>query len=113
MLHHVEILTLAGYLIGGEAFSEFNQKFFLDVDYITRGGRVPFICGLDGNKTPAEWSNVKWGSLNFLTCRGKAGTTGGSMIDYFLVSKVLLGLIDRVLADFSYRAKIARRPSWN
>ena len=77
---------------------------------------MPFICGLDGNKTPAEWSKVKWGSVNFLdhvnaeivvvtnsdfTCRGKAGTTGGSMIDYFLVSKVLLGLIVSVLADFS------------
>ncbi len=53
VLHHFEIFTLAGYLIGGEAFSESNQKFFLDVGYITRGGRVPFICGLDGNKTPA------------------------------------------------------------
>ena len=77
---------------------------------------MPFICGLDANKTPAEWSKIKWGERNFLdhvnaeivvvtnsefTCRGKSGTTGGSMIDYFLVSKVLLGLILSILADFS------------
>ena len=36
-----------------------------------------------------------------VTCRGAANTTGGSMIDYFMISRSLLGVLISVLADFS------------
>ena len=116
ILHKIEILTLAGYFVGGSVAQECNQKFLSDVDFITRGGRCPFICGIDGNKLKAEWDKIRWGSKRFLdhldaeivevtnsnfTCRGGSSTEGGSMIDYFIISKVLIGLIHSVLVDFS------------
>ena len=104
ILHHLEILMLGGYLLGGEGFDDANQTILLDMDYITRGGRLLFILG--GGKD--EWSKAMWGEKTFLdhmqaeivevtnsgfTCRGNANSYGGSMIDYFIISKALLCLM--------------------
>ncbi len=50
ILHNIEILTWAGDFVGGSVAQEYNQIFLRDVELITRGGRCPFICGIDGNK---------------------------------------------------------------
>ena len=62
VLSKIEILTLAGYLISGLGFSGTNKEFLIDVDFVTRGGKVPFILGLDANETPnhgTTWSGGK------------------------------------------------------
>ena len=115
-LQHIELLAFGGYLEGVVGFSHANHRVLRDIDFITRGGKIPFLCGIDANKNKADWKEVMWGEKLFLdhidaeilevsnslfTCRGKAGTTGGSMIDYFIISRSLLGMVLSVLADFS------------
>ena len=38
----------------------------MDMDFITRGGKVPFILGLDANVPPEAWDHVDWGEKTFL-----------------------------------------------
>ena len=115
-LQDIEIIAVGSYLEGVVGFSHANHKVLRDIDVITRGGKIPFLCGIDANKNKADWSEIMWGDKSFLdhvgaeilevtnslfTCRGKSGTAGGSMIDYFIIFRSLLGLVLSVLADFS------------
>ena len=38
----------------------------MELEFITRGGGVPFILGLDANKKPEEWDELMWGGKSFL-----------------------------------------------
>ena len=57
----VELLVLAGYLESGLGFEGANHDFLLDLDFITRGGKVPFVLGLDANEIPEAWMSISWG----------------------------------------------------
>ena len=57
---------LAGYLESGLGFSGSNHTFLMDLDYVTRGGKMPFILGIDANEEPSAWSGVGWGGNSFL-----------------------------------------------
>ena len=85
------------------------------VDLITRGGRDLFFWGLDGNVPPSAWKDLMVGDQTWLdsmnaelltvgnstfTCRGKLGETGGSNIDYFIISKKLVPLVRLLVAVF-------------
>ena len=60
-LKWVEILLLSGYLESGLGFEGANHNFLIDLEFITRGGKVPFILGLDANEVPDAWLKVAWG----------------------------------------------------
>ena len=107
-LDKVKQMCLTGYLHGGIGFSGDNVKTLNDMDHITRGGACPFLCGIDGNTLHTEWANFTWGLQDWLehmkaeivipsnskiTCKGAKNSEGGRMIDYFIVSKCLLGII--------------------
>ena len=49
MLTKIEILAFAGYLISGLGFNGTNHDFLIDVDFMTRDGKVPLILALDAN----------------------------------------------------------------
>ena len=66
VLSKVEILALAGYLERGLGFGGSNAIFLTDLDFITRGGKVPFILGLDANEPPESWNQIAWGETTFL-----------------------------------------------
>jgi len=114
-LKWVEILLLSGYLESGLGFEGANHNFLIDLEFITRGGKVPFILGLDANEVPEAWLKVAWGEKDFLahmqadivvarnssiTCTGAQNAEGGRNIDYFIVSYVLLGMLMDCWADF-------------
>ena len=99
---------LAGYL-------ECGLEFLMDLDYVTRGSKIPFVQGLDANTKPEAWLEIMWGAKNFLehreaevvtarnsniTCVGAANEEGGTNIDYYIMSTSLLGCIENCLADF-------------
>ena len=103
----VEVQALAGYMECGGIQGN-NLRTLEEVDCITRGGRDLFLWGLDGNVPPEAWNDVMVGKQTWLefmnaelitvqnsafTCRGQQGTTGGSNIDYFIVSRGLVPLI--------------------
>ena len=50
VLDWVEVLVLAGYLECGLGFAGSNQAFVTDLELTTRGGKHPFILGLDANR---------------------------------------------------------------
>ena len=55
-----------------------------------------------GDKNWLDFMNAEIltvGNSNF-TCRGKEGATGGSMIDYFIISKNLVPLVRQLVAVF-------------
>ena len=108
MFSHVELRTLAAYLESESGFSKANQKVLRDIDFLSRGGRIPIICGVDANENNEAWDEVMWGDRRFLdhidceilevttrlfTCRGKTNEVGGSNIDYFIVSRCFLGTV--------------------
>ena len=83
------------------------------VDHITRGGRDRFFWALDGNVTPEVFRAHMAGDTSCLdkmgaelvtlqnssfTCRGKKGSSGGSMIDYIIISRSVVPLVVHVLA---------------
>ena len=93
VLKWIEILTLAGYLECGIGFAGANYVFLTDLDYVTRGGKVPFILGMDANAPPNAWDAIWWGDKKFLdhlnaeivtvrnsaiTCTGAQNEEGGS-----------------------------------
>ena len=113
-LEMVEVQAMAGYLQCGGLKGD-NLRTLTQVDLIMRGGRDLFFWGLDGNVPPGDWMNLMIGDKNWLdfmnaeiltvgnsnfTCRGKEGTTGGSMIDYFIISKNLVPLVRQLVAVF-------------
>ena len=106
---------LAGYLECSLGFAGPNHEFLMDLDYLTRGGKIPFVLGLDANTKPEAWLEIMWGAKNFfeqleaevvtarnsnITCVGAANIEGGSNIDYYIISTSLLGCIDNCVADF-------------
>ena len=116
VLSHVELLTLAAYLESESGFSKANQQVLRDIDFLSRGGRIPIICGVDANKNKEAWDEVMWGDRRFLdhidceilevtnglfSCRGKTNEVGGSNTDDFIVSRCFLGTVVSALADFS------------
>ena len=62
VLSGVEILALAGYLQCGLGFGGSNAVFLIEFDFITRGGKIPFILGIDANTPPEAWTEISWGS---------------------------------------------------
>ena len=62
----VEMLSLAGYLECGLGFGGPNHEFLIDLDYITRGGRTPFILALDANAPPEAWDGIAYGQGTYL-----------------------------------------------
>ena len=112
-MQRVEVQALACYLECGGLKGN-NLQTLRDIDNTTRGGKDPFICALDGNVDPKAWEDYMTtdGSLwldkmaaeivtirnGTFTCRSGLGTEGGSMIDYFIVSKSLIPLITTVVA---------------
>ena len=60
-LSWVEVLMLAGYLECGLGFAGPNHAFLIDLDYVTRGGKIPFVLGLDANTKPEAWLEIMWG----------------------------------------------------
>ena len=71
----------------------------IDFEFITRGGKVPFILALDVNASPEAWAQFKWGDQELLehmdaeivlvndnpfTCVGGTKSDAGSNIDYFI-----------------------------
>ena len=116
VLSHIEILTMAGYMISGLGFAGTNHDFLIDVDFMTRGGKAPFILALDANVQPEEWELVSWGETTVLqhlgaeivvvtdseiTCTGARNTEGGRNIDYFIVSISLIGSGFSCTTDFA------------
>ena len=106
---------LAGYFEGGIGFTGTNLNVAIELEYATRGGKIPFILGIDANIPPEEWAAFPWGDQNFLdhmeaeivvvrnspiTCTGALNEEGGSNIDYFVMSKCLMGGIEECEADF-------------
>ena len=114
-LSWVEVLILAGYLEGGIGFTGTNLNVIIELEYLTRGGKVPFILGIDANIPPEEWLAFRWGDQKFLehmeaeivmvrnsaiTCTGARNENGGNNIDYIVMSKCLMGGIEDCTADF-------------
>ena len=107
-LSWVEIFLPVGYVESSVGFEGANHNFLMDLDFITRGGKVPFILGIDANEIPEAWLKVSWGDKDFLarleadivvarnsniTCTGALNEDGGRNIDYFIISYALLGMI--------------------
>ena len=134
VLKWIEILTLAGYLECGLGFAGPNYEFLTDLDYATRGGKVPFILGMDANAPPEAWDEIWWGEKKILehlnaevvtvrnstiTCTGAKNTEGGTNIDYYIMPSCFLGGIKVAEADFQvpfaphygFVLKIAADPS--
>ena len=105
VLDWIEILCISGYLICDLGFAGANHDFTIELEFVTRGGKQPFILALDANSTPTKWDDRLWGEEKFLdhidaeivvvqdskfTCTGAKHMDGGNMFDYFIISKILL-----------------------
>ena len=51
VLSWLELLVLAGYLESGLGFTGSNYEFVVELEFLTRGGKVPFILAMDANET--------------------------------------------------------------
>ena len=111
----LELLVLAGHLESGLGFKGANYELVVELEFLTRGGNVPFILGIDANEEPEAWDNLHWGEKKYLehlnaeivtvrnsdiTCVGAKNLKGGSNIDYYIMSTCLIGGIRKVEADF-------------
>ena len=113
-IEKVEVQALAGYIEGGGLKGN-NLRTLEHVDHQTRGGADLFIWALDANITPSPWEDYKADgeSVTWLdkmkaeivtvtnssfTCMAGKGAKGGTLIDYFIISKALLPLIKWILA---------------
>ena len=102
-IERVEVQALSGYIEGGGLVG-INLRTLGHADHQTRGGKDLFIWALDANITPEKfevhkldsetktWLDkmgaeiIKVANSSF-TCRAGDAQGGGSMIDYFIVSK--------------------------
>ena len=57
VLSWLELLVLAGYLESGLGFTGSNYEFVVELEFLTRGGKVPFILAMDANEEPEAWDN--------------------------------------------------------
>jgi hypothetical protein len=101
----VAIMVGCGYFDCALGLKGANQAMLSAIDNLTRGGTVPFIWAIDANVPPAAWdddcSNWK-AKLKAeiihpdvkVTCRNPHSEDGGSLIDYFLVSRSVVPLIE-------------------
>ena len=111
-INWVEVLMLSAYL-EGDSFEGRNLDTLTDIDHWTRGGRDPFILALDANRDPTAWDTFMVGDKTWLaqmnaeivtvtnsefTCVAGKSSKGGSMIDYFIMSRPLVALIVHALA---------------
>ncbi len=101
-INGIEVQLMSGYFDCQEGLSGTNWYILARVEQVTGVGRDPFVLAVDANKSPeafrveaAAWlarnrativtaSNVQY------TCKTAAG---GSMLDYFIVSDRVAGLI--------------------
>ena len=105
VLSWLELLVLAGYLESGLGFTGSNYEFVVELEFLTRGGKVPFILAMYANAEPEAWDSLQWGEKKCLehmgaeivsvrnseiTCVGAKNLKGGSNIDYYVMSVCFL-----------------------
>ncbi len=109
-LNGTEVQVLCGYFDGDEGLGGSNWHILARVEYLTGRGNDPFVFAADFNMDPqrfeveaAAWlrrnkavvvcpSNVTY------TCKA---VSGGSFIDYFVVSETILSSVIDCVADVS------------
>ena len=57
---------LAGYLECGLGFAGANHEFIIELEFVTRGGDLLFLLGLDANTSPEAWKELMWGTTPLL-----------------------------------------------
>ncbi len=110
-LDEVLVLVLGCYMECGGGLEGFNLGLLQEVEELTRSGARLFVLVGDFNTPPEAWCAGREGWLSRndaailtpdntpFTCRTNSTETGGSLIDYAIVSSKLLPLVRRVWAD--------------